>query len=380
MSYNYGTNSYAGGIDTLLSLLGPALGSKIAGSDFVQGLTGGDETANNLVGGASSLLLGGLGGYLGGKQNVLPGALSAVSPYIMKQVYSGMGSDEAKKIGAGGQTPGGSKTQKAGGYFDTNPNDMGQPGTGGSGQGSYDAEGNYIPAAAPQGAVGTATGGDSGGGDGGTAALYKLLMRQYDPNYMAMMQGPQMAGAFAGMGENAASSQYARKMAEYEQAIRDRKQQNSNRAIFNMYNKPGYQGGAGPMLANFATGGYINDTPVESLAPMARVRGGQPYQGASPTPRDVMPLDTMTMAEGGPLRGEGDGMSDHIPAKIDGKHPAKVATGEFIVPVAKADHYGDKLQKMMKAVRHAAYPVRGEQIKQDAAKKAFIHSLTGVKA
>lgn len=372
MSYSYGTNPYAGGIDTLLSLLGPALGSKVAGSDFVQGITGGDETASNLVGGASSALLGGLGGLLGGKQNVLPGALSAVSPYILKQLYTGMGSDGEKKVGAGGQTSGASKT-KAGGYFDTNPNDMGQPGASGSGQGSYDAEGNYTPAAATAGT-------ESGGEDGGTAALYKLLMRQYDPDYMAMMQGPQMAGAFAGMGENAASSQYARKRAEYEQAIRDRKQQNSNRAIYNMYNTAGYHGGAGPMLANFATGGYINDAPVESLAPMARVRGGQPYQGASPTPRDVMPLDTMTMAEGGPLRGDGDGMSDHIPAKIDGKHPAKVATGEFIVPVSQAEHYGDKLQKMMRAVRHAAYPVRGEQIKQDAAKKAFIRSLTGVKA
>jgi hypothetical protein len=35
---------------------------------------------------------------------------------------------------------------------------------------------------------------------------------------------------------------------------------------------------------------------------------------------------------------------------------------------------------MLTAVRSAAHPHKGKQIIQDAAKKAFIHAMTGVKA
>ena len=32
------------------------------------------------------------------------------------------------------------------------------------------------------------------------------------------------------------------------------------------------------------------------------------------------------------MKGPGDGMSDSIPAQIDGSHPAALATGEFVIP------------------------------------------------
>ena len=82
----------------------------------------------------------------------------------------------------------------------------------------------------------------------------------------------------------------------------------------------------------------------------------------------------------GELVGPGDGMSDSIEANIDGKRKAKVATGEYVVPREAAEKYGSKLNKMMKAVRAAAHPKKGEQVKQDAAKREFIRQMSGVKA
>jgi hypothetical protein len=37
------------------------------------------------------------------------------------------------------------------------------------------------------------------------------------------------------------------------------------------------------------------------------------------------------MAKGGYLNGQGDGMSDSIPATIEGRQPARLADGEFLI-------------------------------------------------
>ena len=140
-----------------------------------------------------------------------------------------------------------------------------------------------------------------------------------------------------------------------------------------MYTKPFYYGGAGPQLG-YATGGYINtEDPMESgLGPNDRVNAAQPYPAASPQP------GIAGLARGGAVRGNGSGMSDDIPASIDGEEDAKIADGEFIVPKATAEKMAAKLKAMMPAVRKAAHPVRGAQIKQGAAQRAFIKALTGV--
>lgn len=41
------------------------------------------------------------------------------------------------------------------------------------------------------------------------------------------------------------------------------------------------------------------------------------------------------------LQGPGDGMSDSIPANIDGKQPARLATGEFVIPADVVSHLGN---------------------------------------
>ena len=66
-------------------------------------------------------------------------------------------------------------------------------------------------------------------------------------------------------------------------------------------------------------------------------------------------------AKGGYLDGAGDGMSDSIPATIEGKQPARLADGEFVVPADVVSHLGNgstkagakNLYAMMDRVRQA---------------------------
>jgi len=67
------------------------------------------------------------------------------------------------------------------------------------------------------------------------------------------------------------------------------------------------------------------------------------------------------MARGGYLNGAGDGMSDSIPATIEGKQPARLADGEFVVPADVVSHIGNgsskagsqRLYSMLDKIRHA---------------------------
>ena len=66
-------------------------------------------------------------------------------------------------------------------------------------------------------------------------------------------------------------------------------------------------------------------------------------------------------AEGGYLQGPGDGMSDDIPATINGDEPAALADGEFVVPADVVSHLGNgsseagskQLYAMMDRIRKA---------------------------
>ena len=54
---------------------------------------------------------------------------------------------------------------------------------------------------------------------------------------------------------------------------------------------------------------------------------------------------TPGMKKGGYLDGPGDGMSDSIPATIEGKQPARLADGEFVVPADVVSHLGNGSSK-----------------------------------
>ena len=73
------------------------------------------------------------------------------------------------------------------------------------------------------------------------------------------------------------------------------------------------------------------------------------------------------------LKGPGDGMSDNIPATINGRQPARLADGEFVVPADVVSHLGNgstdagakQLHAMMDKVRKArtGNQKQGKQIK-----------------
>jgi hypothetical protein len=81
------------------------------------------------------------------------------------------------------------------------------------------------------------------------------------------------------------------------------------------------------------------------------------------------------MAKGGYLDGQGDGMSDSIPATIEGKQPARLADGEFVVPADVVSHIGNgsskagsqRLYSMLDKVRKArtGHTKQGKQIKPE---------------
>jgi hypothetical protein len=83
----------------------------------------------------------------------------------------------------------------------------------------------------------------------------------------------------------------------------------------------------------------------------------------------------MGMARGGYLDGAGDGMSDSIPATIEGKQPARLADGEFVIPADVVSHIGNgsskagskRLYAMLDKVRHArtGNKKQGKEIKAD---------------
>ena len=84
---------------------------------------------------------------------------------------------------------------------------------------------------------------------------------------------------------------------------------------------------------------------------------------------------TLGYARGGYLNGDGDGMSDSIPATIEGKQPARLADGEFVIPADVVSHLGNgsskagskRLYAMLDKVRQArtGNKKQGKEIKAE---------------
>jgi len=138
-----------------------------------------------------------------------------------------------------------------------------------------------------------------------------------------------------------------------------------------------------------ATGGYINNQPVDpnNFYPQSQIHSAQPYAAATPQRHEVLDY----YKDGGFLDGPGDGMSDDIPANIDGEEEIRLADGEFVVPpdLVRMLGFGDPeegaklLDNLLPIVRQAAHGKK-EQIKQDAGKlaaeKMLARAVKGKKA
>ena len=92
-------------------------------------------------------------------------------------------------------------------------------------------------------------------------------------------------------------------------------------------------------------------------------------------------IGSLDMAQGGRalppryLDGHSDGMADKVPANIDGRRPAALSDGEFVIPADVVSHLGNgnsnagakRLYKMMDDIRAArtGNPKQGKQINPD---------------
>jgi hypothetical protein len=96
------------------------------------------------------------------------------------------------------------------------------------------------------------------------------------------------------------------------------------------------------------------------------------YMATKATDKGTFALEA---AKGGYLDGHGDGMSDSIPATIEGKQPARLADGEFVIPADVVSHLGNgsskagskRLYAMLDKVRHArtGNKKQGKEIKPE---------------
>ena len=152
----------------------------------------------------------------------------------------------------------------------------------------------------------------------GMSPLEAAMYRQKQINSRALMQGPQLNLPQSGIGQvNLTPLMAAKQKAADQQAI-----QAASGGEDNNVNGSAH---GGIMQAHGHLGNYAH--------------GGNPRL----------------------LKGPGDGMSDNIPATIDGKQPARLATGEFVVPADVVSHMGNgdtdagakKLHDWMATVRKA---------------------------
>lgn len=119
--------------------------------------------------------------------------------------------------------------------------------------------------------------------------------------------------------------------------------------------------------------------PTQSYAPGALSNVATSMQN-QPVPPQASFVQNLTSArtgyaKGGYLDGAGDGMSDSIPATIEGKQPARLADGEFVIPADVVSHLGNgstkagskRLYAMLDRVRKArtGHTKQGRKIKPE---------------
>jgi hypothetical protein len=127
---------------------------------------------------------------------------------------------------------------------------------------------------------------------------------------------------------------------------------------------------------------YADDfKPIKPQQPVQDAPIGEPEQAPIPTQPQQAPRvmfaqgGLMGLAKGRYLQGSTDGMADELRTSIEGKQPAALSHGEFVVPADVVSHLGNgnsdagakKLYEMMARVRKArtGNPKQGKEINPD---------------
>ena len=123
----------------------------------------------------------------------------------------------------------------------------------------------------------------------------------------------------------------------------------------------------GPTPEQIAAGEQVYSQKMAELytprtVPDVQMTGSNPVttQSAATVPSQTT-TPVVAGAKGGFLKGQGDGMSDEIKATINGRQPARLSDGEFVIPADVVAHLGNgsskagaqKLYDMMARVRKA---------------------------
>jgi len=122
--------------------------------------------------------------------------------------------------------------------------------------------------------------------------------------------------------------------------------------------------------------GSSSDPQYTDMGTGVTTTGGFDFAGGTPYASGGMTQGLGSFSDGGQmLKGPGDGMSDDIPAHINGAQPAALADSEFVVPSDVVSHLGNgsssagakKLYAMMDRVRQArtGRKAQGKQINAD---------------
>ena len=133
---------------------------------------------------------------------------------------------------------------------------------------------------------------------------------------------------------------------------------------------------SGPAPLRLAAGGAIDNAGIMGVYGTPDNPQGPPISqdgyGLGRLNSMAMNQQNNGFAKGGYLDGAGDGMSDSIPAKIDGKQPAALADGEFVIPADVVSHIGNgstkagahRLYDMLAKIRKArtGNSAQGKQI------------------
>jgi hypothetical protein len=159
----------------------------------------------------------------------------------------------------------------------------------------------------------------------------------------------------------------SQQQAARDQELARRKAQSvDTRPIYPGPDKTGLTGG--PAMP--AGGWRGSDIPYRQAAPI-----GEPEQAPIPTQPVQAAQGGLMAAHGTYLRGSTDGMADKLDTSIEGKQPAKLSHGEFVVPADVVSHLGNgnsdagakKLYQMMDRIRVARTGTKqqGKEINPD---------------
>ena len=406
----YGLEGILGNIITGAAT--PAVGAVIKdatsadATKFAKGIFGGmDEKTAQTLGGITSGTAGVLGGALvgaglgaltGGKRGAGMGALTGgigagygafQSKPILQSLGMGQDAAQAPLSPMDPRSITSQTMQQAAASANTTPNPQDITNQSLSTAGGYRTMGVGVPPQAQQAQGQTQPG-----------------QAKETPNYLQLAALPAMLGMQ--LGSSAQDMDYAARAKKHQQQQAAQQQEMLSNLIGGMYQPIGSYAAGGPLefhgqgpapstvhipesavdgfirsggIASledhYASGGFINTANPQTMHPQSYIPKAQPYIAASPQRREVLG----GFAEGGLLEGEGDGMSDNIPANIDGQEEVRVADGEYVVPRSAAHGREAQLRAALTAIRKAAHPEHGKQIKQDAAKRAFMQTMTRVK-